>query len=171
MRKNEGFSLIELLIVVAIVGIVVAIAIPSLLASRRAANEATAISALRLYHTSQMTYQSSVGSGRFAGASASLTNQAFSDLNLAGMIDSVLASGIKSGYNFTGAQVPPNAGFPAQCAGYAEPVTPTGLARTGNSVFSVLTEGVITTGPYLSITISTNGGTNITQTGGSPLNN
>ena len=170
MKDNKGFSLIELLIVVVILAVVAAIAIPNLLASRRAANEGSAIKSLRLYHTAQMTYQSSFGSGSFAGDSAALNTQALADLNAVDMIDGVLAAGIKSGYSFTGAAVPANGGFPAQTAGFAEPVTPTGVARTGNRVFAILTDGVILTADYGALAVSTNGGTNITQTGGVPLN-
>ena len=64
--KNEnekGFSLIELLVVVIIIAIVAAIAIPNLLASRRAANEASAISSLRTIHSAQATYQATTGNG------------------------------------------------------------------------------------------------------------
>ncbi len=170
MRTEKGFSLIELLIVVVIVAIIAAIAIPNLLASRRAANEGSAIKSLRLYHTAQMTYQSSYGGGTFAGDSAGLSVQALADLNAVEMIDNVLASGSKSGYEFSGAQVPVNGGFPAQFAGYAEPSQPTGLARTGNRVFAILKDGVILTGNYGALSVSTNGGTNITQAGGIPLN-
>jgi prepilin-type N-terminal cleavage/methylation domain-containing protein len=102
-RHEEGFSLIELLIVVAIILVIVAIAIPSLIRSRMAANQASAIQTLRVLGTSEVTYSAIYGNG-YSATLADLGPPpagAFASASAAGLIDDVLASGYKSGYEFT----------------------------------------------------------------------
>lgn len=92
-RSQKGFSLIELLVVMVIIGIIVSIAIPNLLASRRAANQGSAVAALRAIHSGETVYYYSSGNGSYG---------ALSDLRNAGIIDSVLGTApfTKSRYLF-----------------------------------------------------------------------
>lgn len=110
MNRQKGFSLIELLIVVAVIGIIAAIAVPSLVQSRNAANEASAISSVRSIVTAQITYASTVGAGNYT---------TLATLSSAGFIDSVLGSGSKDGYSF------------ASSAGGAAGFTVTATPQTG----------------------------------------
>ncbi len=92
MRKQLGFSLIELLIVVAVIGVIAALAVPNLVRTKSAANEASAIASVRALVTGEITYASTVGNGDFAE---------MGELVETGIIDSSLGSGSKDGYSFT----------------------------------------------------------------------
>ena len=95
MRKNKGFSLIELLIVVAIILIIAAIAIPNFLHARMAANESTAVSSIHAINTSEIAYSSANPIIGYSVALADLGPAA------SGYLDAILASGTRSGYAFT----------------------------------------------------------------------
>jgi len=90
MKSNRGFSLLELLIVVAIILIIATIAIPSLLRSRQAAQESAAVSQIRTINTAEVTYLSSA-----AGNYGDIPN-----LITAGLLDSRFTGSV-SGYNFS----------------------------------------------------------------------
>lgn len=132
-KTARGFSLIELLVVVAILGIISSLAIPSLLASRRAANEGSAQSSLRTIQGAQAVYHATAGNDRY-GTTAQLLNQ--------NLIDSVVGSAVpKSGYTFT--ITPDNTASPANFFSSGVPFDTEPLTRTGNRCFTIAEDGVL----------------------------
>jgi type IV pilus assembly protein PilA len=123
-NNQRGFSLIELLIVVAIIGIIAAIAIPNLLKSQQAARETAALTEVQTIGKSQVLYSITKGHGKFGDLAA---------LGAQGIIDSTMASGTKGGYLY--ASTPINTeGMPAMFDTNAHP-TAVGTFGTGNRSF------------------------------------
>jgi type IV pilus assembly protein PilA len=123
-RRERGFSLIELLIVVAIIGIIAAIAIPNLLKNQQAARETAALAEVGTIGKSQLLYSLTKGKGKFGS---------LSDLGTQGIIDGTLASGTKGGYIFT-SQAAGGEGLPSMFDTTAKPGS-VGTFGTGNRSF------------------------------------
>ena len=145
MRRHRGFSLIELLIVVAIILIIAAIAIPSLLRARMAANESSAVGSIRTINTAMIAYSSTYPTVGYSTTLASLgpnANPCTPSSANACLIDSVLSAGTKSGYNFaaTAANGPPKNQYYATAA----PIT---VNQTGIRAFCSFEDAVVRVQP------------------------
>jgi type IV pilus assembly protein PilA len=170
MRKQQGFSLIELLIVVAIILIIAAIAIPSLLRARISANESSAVAQVRTINSAMITYNSTYPTVGYAAALTNLGPSAAvpctSSSTTACLIDGALASnGLpagsgKSGFSFaaTGAGGPP-------ANTYFITATPIALHETGDRSFCSAEDAVVRANPAGSIA-----GSETACQGWSPLN-
>ncbi len=142
--RAAGFSLIELLIVVAIILVIAAIAIPNYLRSRMAANEAAAVQSLRNINTAQVVYSTTYGIG-FSAQLAHLAPTPGSPLvtspTNAGLIDDVLASGAKSGYTFVYAAT--DADGDGRNESFTITAAPSNVGSTGQRRFFTDQSGVI----------------------------
>ncbi len=137
-QNQKGFSLIELLVVVSIILIVAAIAIPNLLQARVSSNEASAVASLRTINMAQVSYYSIYPLTGFAPTLSALggTNCTPPDQTSACLIDTLLSAGTKSGYSFATTSIGSN---PAQA--YFSVALP--LSGNGNRSFCSVEDGVI----------------------------
>jgi type IV pilus assembly protein PilA len=142
MRTAKGFSLIELLIVVAIILIIAAIAAPSFLHARMAANESAAAGEIRTLNTAQVSYNSTYPTVGFASVLSYLAGTTCAGTSptssTACLIDSTLGAGTKSGYVFTLSGV---SGTPAST--YQFIASPVGVNQTGVTYFCSFADGVV----------------------------
>jgi len=145
MGKRNGFSLIELLIVVAIILIIAAIAIPNLLRAREAANESSAVASLRTINTAEIEYTTNYPTVGFAADLAVLGGAApcVPTSTTACLIDTVLSAGKKSGFNFV--EAPGTVATPQTT--YYSTAIPVTLDQTGTRSFCSSEDAVIRVQP------------------------
>jgi prepilin-type N-terminal cleavage/methylation domain-containing protein len=140
-RRQGGFSLVELLIVVAVILIIAAIAIPNFVRSRMRANEASAVQNLRNITTANTVYLTTYGIGFSTNLTKLGGNLVIVDSNNAGLIDSVLATGVKSGYSFSySVTASDTLGNPV---GYSVSASPLTVGTTGENYFYIDQSAII----------------------------
>ncbi len=138
MRRAKGFSLIELLIVVAIILIIAALAVPNYLRSRMLANESSAVASVRAINTAQIAYNSSFPTVGYAAALSNLagtcTGTTVPTTTGACLIDTVLGAGSKSGYSFN---------VSGSYSGYSSWANPLNVNQTGVRSFCSIADAIV----------------------------
>jgi prepilin-type N-terminal cleavage/methylation domain-containing protein len=137
--RKRGFSLIELLMVVAVILVISAIAIPNLLRSKQSANEASAVASLKAMNTACLTYSTTWNVG-YPLALSYLGPGSPTSARAAGILDPVLVGGVKSGYTFAYVSAPPSGGQVRTYTVNARPAVPN---KTGQRYFYSDQTGII----------------------------
>ena len=132
LNKKKGFTLIELMIVIAIIAIIAAIAIPNLIEARKSGNEAAAIGALKTVASSQSLFREGDKEG-----DGEMDYGTLGELADESLIDTILGTGTKQGYTFSGSYSKTTSQFLWYCI-----ANPALVGTTGDRYFATNNEGV-----------------------------
>ena len=140
MKRQAGFTLLELMIVVALILIIAAIAIPSMINAKISANEASAVESIRAINNVEISYQATYGGYAESLANLGGAEPCHQSAETACLLDQSLAGGVKSGYLFVAAGGDPSGGLNTS---YVAGAAPEAFHRTGKRLFCSTDKNVI----------------------------
>jgi type IV pilus assembly protein PilA len=140
MKLQRGFSLMELMIVLALMVIILAIAIPSMKEAQMSANETSAVASIRAINTAEITYQATYGGYAAALANLGGADPCTKSAETACLLDQSLTGGVKSGYKFAAVGGNPSGGGNTS---YVVGAAPDVYARSGKRLFCSTEKNVI----------------------------
>jgi prepilin-type N-terminal cleavage/methylation domain-containing protein len=140
MKRQKGFTLIEMLIVIAIILIIAAITIPSLTGAKMNANEVSAAESIRAINQVEVAYQAAYGGYAETLANLGGADPCTKSVATACLLDQSLAGGVKSGYKFAAVGNNPSGGM---STGYVAGAAPEVFDRTGKRLFCSTDKNVI----------------------------